>query len=160
MKFHEMVFTIQIDHQVIDALLDSIARSHYQDAKKKLFIFKQLLASHFLVEEFVLYPFIRKKMNNSAPSSLNELFAPRDSYEGMEWLKEMEKQDTVCSNIITLFSECLRSEEAVFQALFAKAATLTRERVAFEESWLLKGVDTSKTKLLRKADCLRLRIEE
>ncbi|MBF0160713.1 MAG: hypothetical protein HQL88_00360 [Magnetococcales bacterium] len=160
MKFHEMVFTIQVDHQMIDTLLDSIARSRYQDARKKLFVFKQLLSSHFLVEEFVLYPFIRKKMNNGERSALQKLFAPRDLDAGRAWLQEMEKQQTVCSDVVRLLSECMRAEESAFGGLFAEAAALTRERNLFEESWLLNGVDTSKTRLLRKADFVRLRIEE
>ncbi|MEO5340205.1 MAG: hypothetical protein H7837_06765 [Magnetococcus sp. MYC-9] len=156
MKFHEMVFTIQIDHQVIGGFMNSIDRSTYRDARKKLLILKQLLTNHFLVEEFVLYPFIRKKINSG------ERVGPIGRFDDdtAEWLREMEKQESACTTILALLSDCLNCEESAFRGMFAKAVTLIEERIHFEEIWLLSGVDTSKTRLLRKSDFARLRIEE
>ncbi|MEO5363137.1 MAG: hemerythrin domain-containing protein [Magnetococcus sp. DMHC-8] len=160
MKFHELVFTIQVDHAVIGRLLDSIALSGYRDARRKLSIVKQLLINHFLVEEFVLYPYIRKQLVNSEAGDQTSLFEQMDHRDATEVLKGMEGHNSACTHIITRVSACLNAEEEAFRALFADLSSLLRARIAFEEERLLRGVDTSRTKLLRKADFARVRIDD
>ncbi|MBF0461133.1 MAG: hypothetical protein HQL87_07040 [Magnetococcales bacterium] len=160
MKFHEMVFTIQMDHAIIGGLLDSIARSNYKDARKKLAILHPLLVNHFLAEGFVLYPFMRKKMIKNDSFGQTRLFDGLDNPDVIALIKELEKHDSVSTEIISLISECMQAGENVFQEQFARMASRIRARIAFEETRLLSGVDTSKTKLLRKADFARLRIED
>ncbi len=160
MKFHEMVFTIRMDHAVIGTLLASIERSNDRDARKKLSIVKLLLINHFLVEEFVLYPYIRKKVISDEMHGRIRLFDQMEDHDAAEWMQEMDRHHAACTAIIALVSDCLRAEEGRFQEMFARIAALLRERITFEELHLLKGVDTSKTKLLRKADFARVRIDD
>lgn len=160
MKFHEMVFTLQVDHKVIDDLIDSIARSGFRDARKKLIIFRQLLINHFLVEELVLYPFVKKNFLGKNGNGRFVSFHLASVYDFESIMTGIEKHNAVGMKVVDLISECMQIEEALFQKKMARIATLIRERILFEETQLFVHVDTSRVKLLRKSDFARLRIEE
>ncbi|MBF0582597.1 MAG: hypothetical protein HQL80_00015 [Magnetococcales bacterium] len=159
MKFFEVVFTLQVEHRLMGAMLDSIARSNYVNARKKLFIFKQLLINHFLVEEFVLYPFIKKQMIDKEATGQLLLSGGSADFDFEAIVKEMESFNAVGVQAVGTIAECLRLEEDLFQENFARVAEWVRARVLFEETRLFKDVDTSKVKLLRKTDFTRVRIE-
>ncbi|MBF0462266.1 MAG: hypothetical protein HQL87_12820 [Magnetococcales bacterium] len=160
MKFHEMVFTIKTEHTIINNLLRSIDRSDYGNARKKIYILKQLLINHFLAEEFVFYPFVEKKIIGNDAHFLTMLAEKADDWDATKLLEEMASCHAIGSMVIALLAECMSADETAFHGLFAGAGDLIRGRTLFEETRLLKGIDISGIKLLRKADFVRLRIED
>lgn len=160
MKFHEMVFTLQVDHKIIETLLNSIARSDYKTARKKLIIFRQLLINHFLVEELVLYPFVKQNFFGKDADGRFVSCSLSSTYDFASIMQGIEIHNAVGMKVVEIISECMDIEESLFQKKMTRMATLIRERVAFEETRLFKYVDTSRVILLRKSDFARLRIEE
>ena len=145
MDIRELAFNLKTDHIVIKNLLEDIIQASVKDALKLLPVLRQLLLNHFIVEELLFYPLIRKKQVESYSKSIG-LYGG-DNGSGKDDLKqlkrEIEKYESVGTKIISRISECTNLKRREFKSCIKPIAGLIKERIDFEENILLKPIDTS-----------------
>lgn len=140
MLIEEAILDLRTDHAVVQGLLGEIEQSSQErDRKKQLVILKSLLVHHFFVEEFLLYPCIRKKF--SARHSVNRRRAFDAHYEDLhqklpELLKTVDHCTSVGSQVIAMISELLGSQEKRVGMPWRELSHLIHERIRFEEDVL------------------------
>lgn len=143
-KFLEMVSNIKTDHTVILGLLDDMDNATDKDAVKQLVVLKQLLVNHFFIEEFILYPYIRKRYKTKQAVNNASLF---DRYEIDDGRDDMvlltntdEGYEHAGDKIIGMITRCADLKTDNFKACFQKISAILKKRIQFEDTILEKRI--------------------
>ncbi|MEO5349288.1 MAG: hemerythrin domain-containing protein [Magnetococcus sp. YQC-3] len=149
MDVREVVLNLKVDHIVILDMFEELATAKPEDARKLFAILRQLLTNHFIVEEFYLYPFARKK-KREADRMLRGLFGGTGVGDLKILATELKKFQSVGEQVVRLMTECSNCPDEAFAPCVNNVIALVRKRIVYEEEVLLKPIDTSPARMKKK----------
>ncbi len=150
MEIRKLAFNLKTDHFIIQKLLKDVVTLPPKEAKQLFPILRQLIVNHFLVEELLFYPLIKKKQLQSLNETIN-LYGERSGKDDLKALKkEIEHYESIGARVIAIMSECAGLKKTEFRECMKTLADLVKSRIDFEETILLKPIDTSEKRMTNK----------